>query len=60
MNANTAIVCGITLFVALLIADAWAPKQLDRTTAIGIECVKAGSEWVSRWGIYECVRKGED
>lgn len=29
--------------------------RLGRDEALALECVKAGNQWISSWGKYECV-----
>lgn len=48
-----AIVC-ISAFFGLV--GLFAIRVVEGADAIGVECVKAGGEWLRNWGQYECVR----
>lgn len=50
-------VIAVAMFGFFAAAKIFGETPADKNREIAIECVKAGNEWVSNWGVFECVRK---
>lgn len=58
MSESTALcILGVAFFAFIGVVSIFGDTLADRNREIGIECVKSGGQWLSSWGVMECVRE---